>query len=143
MRSLLSSFLTTSLFIGAVSLASCSDGRPASEAPVGAADGTFEERAIALETADVEHDVEVAVTAGDMRFLCVTGEGVVAPGVPAAEFLPGSSEPDVDTTRFRIIDHTYDDLDPTHSESIRRFKLAAAAYALEYNRQLALRSARN
>ena len=45
------------------------------------AQNNYEAEAMAMESAVFERDVNMAVAKGDLRFLCVTGEGVYAPGL--------------------------------------------------------------
>lgn len=97
---------------------------------------SYQQQARAWESADVKADVAAATGAGDFRFLCVTGEGVYAPGLPESQFTPGVAESAVDGTRFRVIDTTYDDINPALGDVIDQYKKAAHEYAEEYNRAL-------
>lgn len=121
-------------FLLVVILASCSnDIRPTNISPTDSPADPYESKIATWESADVNRDVNAAIAKGDRRFLCVTGEGVYAPGLSAPEFTPGVAESQIDKLRFRIIDDTYDDINPTHGESIIRFKKTADIYARKYN----------
>jgi len=96
----------------------------------------FMEQTAAFESADIDADVKLALEKGDRRFLCVTGEGVQAPGLSRNEFSTGMRVKDLKKSRFRIIDETFDDIAPDATDALRRFKRAAAAYAWKYNRKL-------
>ena len=122
------------LFLLAGILASCSDDTsPTNVSPTDSPADPYESKIAAWESADVNRDVNVAIAKGDRRFLCVTGEGFYAPALSATEFIPGVAESQIDKSRFRIIDDTYDDLNPTHGESIIRLKKTAEIYARKYN----------
>jgi hypothetical protein len=128
------------LLIGVLS--SCSRNTPPiNTRSIDSASNSYESRAANWESADVNDDVTTAIVRGDRRFLCVTGEGVYAPGLSASEFTPGITASQVDTAHYRIIDDTYDDIDPDYAKSIIRFKQAAAQYANEYNRLLKVKLA--
>jgi hypothetical protein len=114
-----------------VFVASCSrPATPRATQPKGARCAT---QAAQLRSANVEDDVRAAVAKGDYRFLCVTGEGVYAPGLADLEFTAGIGVDKVDMTRFRIIDETYDDIGPEAAAAILEFKSVAETYARQYN----------
>ena len=122
---------------------SCSNGsRERAVNPKDTSTDHYKKRAEALQSANVEKDVNAALEKGDRRFLCITGEGVFAPGLSQSEFTAGIGEEKVDKTRFYIIDNTYDDINPAYADSILQFKKTAQAYARKYNLLLTQKLAR-
>jgi hypothetical protein len=122
------------ILIVALAIMSCkAPESPHSSGTHGLNKDPYEEQTRVWEEADIRAEVESALDRKDFRFLCVTGEGVYAPGLSHSEFTHGIAEFEIDKSRFRIIDKTYDEIDPRYPDSHRRFKRTAENYARKYN----------
>jgi hypothetical protein len=97
-----------------------------------AADGPFADQIRQLESADINAEVEAAVSKGDFRFVAVAADGIIVPGLPADRRWPIRSE-------LRVIENTSDVI---QSREHMRLQRVADAYAEKYNRALLARLAK-
>jgi hypothetical protein len=91
-----------------------------------AADGPYADQIRQLERADINAEVEAAVSNGDFRFVGVAADGIIVPGLPTDRRWPLRSE-------LRVIENTSDVI---RSREHGRLQWVASAYAEEYNRAL-------